>query len=72
EFAPQALPAYARLLLDVLRGDPLLSIRDDEAEECWRIVEPILATWQAGSPTLVGYPAGSRGPAGPVTDREPA
>ena len=46
--APQELPAYARLLLDVLRGDPTLSIRDDEAEESWRIVEPILDAWAAG------------------------
>jgi glucose-6-phosphate 1-dehydrogenase len=62
EFSPQALPAYARLLLDVLRGDPTLAIRDDEAEESWRIVEPILAAWRAGSPTLRTYPAGSAGP----------
>ncbi len=62
EFAPQALPAYARLLLDVLRGDPTLAIRDDEAEESWRIVEPILTAWRAGSPALRTYPAGSAGP----------
>lgn len=40
ELAPQDLPAYARLLLDVLEGDATLSIRGDEAEECWQIVEP--------------------------------
>jgi glucose-6-phosphate 1-dehydrogenase len=72
EFPPQSLPAYARLLLDVLRGDAMLSIRDDEAEECWRIVEPILATWRSGTPTLVGYPAGSRGPAAPLRAGDPS
>ena len=40
--APQDLSAYARLLVDVLEGDPVLSIRADEAEEAWRIIEPIL------------------------------
>jgi glucose-6-phosphate 1-dehydrogenase len=61
-FASGALPAYARLLLDVLNGDPTLSIRDDEAEESWRIVEPILTAWSAGAVPLVEYPAGSDGP----------
>jgi glucose-6-phosphate 1-dehydrogenase len=62
-FGPEGLPAYARLLLDVLNGDPTLSIRDDEAEESWRIVEPILARWAEGGVPLVEYAAGSQGPA---------
>ncbi len=62
--APQELSAYARLLLDAIEGDPVLSIRGDEAEECWRIVEPILAEWKGrGTSPLLGYPAGSGGPA---------
>jgi glucose-6-phosphate 1-dehydrogenase len=61
--APQDLSAYARLLVEVLEGDPVLSIRGDEAEECWRIVEPILGQWERGAPRLLTYPAGSRGPA---------
>jgi glucose-6-phosphate 1-dehydrogenase len=56
------LPPYARLLLDVLEGDPMFSIRDDEAEESWRIVEPILAVWGEGDVPLQEYPAGSDGP----------
>lgn len=60
--APQDLPAYGRLLLDVLRGDPTLCIRDDEAEESWRIVEPILAGWDERRVPLRQYPAGSDGP----------
>ena len=63
-FHPGGLPAYARLLLDVLHGDPTLSIRDDEAEESWRIVEPILQVWSEGGVPLVDYPAGSDGPIG--------
>ncbi len=61
-FGPEGLPAYARLLLDVLNGDPMLSIRDDEAEESWRIVEPILARWAEGAVPLVEYAAGAEGP----------
>lgn len=57
-----SLPAYARLLLDVLNGDLTLSIRDDEAEESWRIVEPILTAWSEGAVPLQEYSAGSRGP----------
>jgi glucose-6-phosphate 1-dehydrogenase len=62
ELAPHELPAYARLLLDVMHGDPTLSIRADEAEESWRIVEPILRGWDAGLVPLGEYPAGSANP----------
>jgi glucose-6-phosphate 1-dehydrogenase len=65
EFGSGALPAYARLLMDVLSGDPTLSIRDDEAEECWRIVEPVLAVWAEGGVPLSEYAAGSDGPPPP-------
>lgn len=63
DLAPQHLPAYARLLLDVMAGDLTLSIRGDEAEECWRIVEPILEAWRSNRVPLRDYPAGSDGPA---------
>jgi glucose-6-phosphate 1-dehydrogenase len=62
ELVPHELPAYARLLLDVMEGDPTLSIRADEAEESWRIVEPILRAWDAGLVPLGEYPAGSADP----------
>jgi glucose-6-phosphate 1-dehydrogenase len=62
DLAPQETSAYGRLLLDLLRGDVTLSIRDDEAEESWRIVEPILKAWQEREVPLREYPAGSAGP----------
>jgi glucose-6-phosphate 1-dehydrogenase len=62
DLAPQRIPAYGRLLLDVIAGDPTLAIRDDEAEECWRIVEPILDAWSKGHGPLHEYPAGTEGP----------
>ena len=34
--------AYERLLDDAIDGDPTLFAREDEVEECWRIVEPLL------------------------------
>ncbi|MGW4026101.1 glucose-6-phosphate dehydrogenase, partial [Streptomyces sp. NPDC005009] len=56
------LPAYGRLLLDVLNGDPALSIRSDEAEEAWRVVEPVLSAWERDLVPMEEYPAGSDGP----------
>jgi glucose-6-phosphate 1-dehydrogenase len=62
ELTPQCLSDYARLLLDVLEGNPGLFIRGDEAEESWRIVEPIVDAWSAEQMPLLEYPAGSNGP----------
>lgn len=62
----QPLPASARLLRDVLAGDPTFAVRDDETEHCWRITDSVLAGWRTGAPPLQEYPAGSTGPAPPV------
>ena len=66
--APQDLSAHARLLVETLEGDPALAIRADEAEECWRIVEPIVEQWERNVPPLLTYTAGSRGPSRPEND----
>ena len=58
----QSLPPSARMLRDVLAGNPTLTVRDDEAEQCWRIVDSVMATWRTGVPILQDYPAGSEGP----------
>ena len=71
--APQDLSAHARLLVEALEGDPALSIRGDEAEESWRIVQPIVAQWQSEGPPLLAYSAGSSGPvAVPHQEKAPA
>ncbi len=62
DLAPAELPAYANLLLHVLEGDPTFSIRGDEAEEAWRVVEPVRQAWRAGRVPLLDYEAGSDGP----------
>jgi glucose-6-phosphate 1-dehydrogenase len=61
---PHELPAYGLLLRELLAGDATLSISDVEAEESWRIVEPVLAAWAADEVPLREYPAGSAGPVG--------
>ena len=65
EFPTQDLPPYSLLLKEILEGDPTLSIRGDEAEEMWRIVEPVLAAWADDAVPLEEYRAGSAGPSGP-------
>jgi glucose-6-phosphate 1-dehydrogenase len=59
--APE-LPAYGRILLDVLHGNSALSIRADEAEEAWRVVTPVLDGWARDLTPLTEYDAGSKGP----------
>ena len=56
------LTAYGEVLAGVLEGDPLLAVRGDVAEECWRIVEPVLTAWRKDAVAMETYPAGSDGP----------
>jgi glucose-6-phosphate 1-dehydrogenase len=58
------LDAYGEVLAGILTSDPSISVRGDVAEECWRIITPILAAWKNGDVPLDEYPAGSAGPAG--------
>jgi glucose-6-phosphate 1-dehydrogenase len=60
--APGELEAYCRVLTDVLAGGSATSVSDLEAEEAWRVVDPALAAWAAGTVPLLEYPAGSAGP----------
>ena len=64
EMDPPELPAYGRILLDVLRGNSALSIRADEADEAWRVVTPVLEGWSRDLAPLEEYDAGSDGPSG--------
>lgn len=61
--ASELLP-YGEVLEGVLNGDPLLSVRGDTAEDCWRIVEPVLRSWNRGDVPLEEYDAGGPGPEG--------
>ncbi|QNE14975.1 glucose-6-phosphate dehydrogenase [Pseudarthrobacter sp. NBSH8] len=64
ELSASELLPYGEVLEGVLSGDPLLSVRGDTAEDCWRILEPVLKAWQRGTVPLEKYDAGSAGPAG--------
>jgi len=59
---PGRLPAYGEVLAGVLDSDPLLSVRGDTAEECWRIVDSVLQAWRSNLVPLDSYAAGSTGP----------
>jgi glucose-6-phosphate 1-dehydrogenase len=61
-FLEETPEAYERLLLDALVGDPTLFIRSDEVEQAWRIVDPVLTSWEEDDVPLARYEAGSWGP----------
>jgi glucose-6-phosphate 1-dehydrogenase len=57
--------AYTVLILDAIRGDHSLFVRNDELLEAWRIFTPLLHAIEAPSSPIkpILYPYGSRGPA---------
>jgi len=55
--------AYERLLVDALKGDQTLFVRDDEVEAAWRWIDSVSAAWSEASTPVRDYPAGSWGPA---------
>jgi glucose-6-phosphate 1-dehydrogenase len=61
-FAERAPEAYERVLFDALLGDPTLFIREDEVEQAWRIVQPLIDAFREGRVPLSFYPAGTWGP----------
>lgn len=60
----EAVDAYGEVLRGILTGRTLLSVRGDAAQECWRILEPVITAWEADEVPLEDYPAGSAGPEG--------
>ena len=58
--------AYERLLMDVVRGNPMLFMRRDEVEQAWRWIDPILAAWESHGEAPRPYAAGSWGPSAAV------
>ena len=62
EFQQRLHDAYERLLLDVLRGDKSLFIRDDELAASWNIVTPVLKDLEKWKIKPLSYVFGTRGP----------
>ncbi|HWM17501.1 MAG TPA: glucose-6-phosphate dehydrogenase [Microbacterium sp.] len=63
DLGPGQLLAYGEVLSGILDGDASLAVRGDAAEQCWRIVQPVLDAWHAGTVPLDEYRAGTGGPA---------
>ena len=51
--------AYVEVLHELLAGGRARSVGGAEAEQAWRVVEPVLAGWARGAAPLEEYPAGS-------------
>lgn len=63
-FHCETAPAYQRLLLDALAGDPTLFLRADEIDASWRYADEIIGGWTSEDAMPIReYPAGSWGPA---------
>jgi glucose-6-phosphate 1-dehydrogenase len=55
--------AYETLLLDVMEGNATLFMRADQVEAAWKIIMPILETWEARPPVdFPNYAPDSWGP----------
>jgi glucose-6-phosphate 1-dehydrogenase len=55
--------AYETLLEDVIEGNPTLFMRADQVEAAWKVITPIVETWQKRQPVdFPNYTPGSWGP----------
>ncbi|MBV7533846.1 glucose-6-phosphate dehydrogenase [Chitinophaga sp. sic0106] len=60
EHAPEA---YETLLLDVMEGDATLFMRGDQVDAAWKVIMPILETWENRTPQdFPNYAPDSWGP----------
>ena len=60
-FGARSPEAYERLLHDAIVGDSTLFTRRDEVERSWKIIDAIIAGWDA-SPAPFPYESGTWGP----------
>ncbi len=62
-FNTHTAPAYERLLLDALVGEPTLFLRGDEIEASWRFADALHAAWKENPKNAMQeYEAGTWGP----------
>jgi len=62
-FKTEAHLPYERLLVDVMKGDLTLFVREETIEEMWSIVDPINERWESGPSEVPIYAGGTWGPA---------
>jgi glucose-6-phosphate 1-dehydrogenase len=60
--APGERTAYGAVLTELFSGGSRLSVTAEEAEQAWRIVDPVLQAWARDEVPMLEYPAGSDGP----------
>ncbi|SEO95714.1 glucose-6-phosphate 1-dehydrogenase [Salinihabitans flavidus] len=54
--------AYERLIMDVIRGNQTLFMRDDEVEAAWAWTDPVIRGWESRGDAPKPYDAYSAGP----------
>lgn len=54
--------AYERLVMDVIRGDQTLFMRDDEVEAAWRWIDPVIAAAENATDRPHAYDSYGSGP----------
>ena len=58
----ESVDAYERLIMDVIRGNQTLFMRDDEVEAAWAWTDPIIEGWEARADVPKPYDSLSEGP----------
>jgi len=62
-FGEKMPPPYGRLLVDCMKGDLTLFVRQDGVEAMWDCVDPVIERWEARrAPDFPNYDAGTWGP----------
>ena len=64
--------AYERLIIDILRGEQTLFMRQDELEAAWRWIESITHSWKKNKMKNILYEAGSWGPGDSIMEKNHA
>lgn len=54
--------AYERLIMDVVRGNQTLFMREDEVRASWEWIHSITSNWTKTNQSLILYEAGTQGP----------
>ncbi|MFM6964969.1 MAG: glucose-6-phosphate dehydrogenase, partial [Sphingomonadales bacterium] len=57
-----------RLIVDVIRGNQTLFMRQDELQAAWTWIESITTSWKAANMPNVLYEAGTWGPGDDILD----
>jgi glucose-6-phosphate 1-dehydrogenase len=60
---PEHPDAYERVLVDAMKGDHTLFATSREVLEAWRILQPVLESWELNTSNLLLYEPNSNGPA---------